>query len=664
MTDQVELDYERNVNRDYQRRIDIHEEQMQSLELEILRERNTLWSNGFRRSDTGNLSRLISGRVALAEESDGLPASFYVGPVHVQTEELLVVSFAAPVASLFFRGRQSSDRASTLVEGRRSFVGNNDDIIDYSDDIEGGRTPGEVFRRTEGASTVLEVPKAPVRAVRPTIDVPVRENATDGDAGALERLDGLRGKDAVIAALLAPRTGEQGSLLGTLQEDQYDIVSRDPRLPVIVQGNPGAGKTVIAVHRAAYLTHPGHDAGDRPGQGLPLSHVGVIGPTSEYVDLILSVPGRIGGGSVTVMSVDGLLAKLAGFTAGDSVDVAEAHESTVSTSESFAIALERVVDRFKEEWEGTWTLEILVGQLVGDNEAAEEYFVEANPEEGGRFADYLRQFSSFSDAKRHRQNMGWLAVVGIALGTAPQLDFDHLIVDEAQDLSPLVWHVLRSILRPGGGMSVFGDIYQRRNDFSWPTWSEVARSVPLGRPVDSDGLSDQDLATRSNFPVVELEVGYRSTVEIQEYANRILPRGERAVTALRHGPRPRVSRLKSTNMVGGVADRIEVIVEDFPDGVSAVIAPTQDLIQGIGDELRRRGWRIKAGTRERTFNNRRVALLLPDQARGLEFDGVVVVEPSRFPQQDGGLRVLYTSLTRANRVLEVVHSQALPRGLR
>ena len=155
MPDQDDLDYERNVNRKYQKRINVHQESMRSLERELNQLRNTLWNEGFKFSHTGNLSNLISGRVALSEESDGLNASFYVGPTFVEADDLLVVSFAAPVASLFFRGRQSSDVASSLVEGRRSFVGNKDDIVEYSDDIEDGKTSGEVFRRADGVSTYL-----------------------------------------------------------------------------------------------------------------------------------------------------------------------------------------------------------------------------------------------------------------------------------------------------------------------------------------------------------------------------------------------------------------------------------------------------------------------------------------------------------------------------
>ena len=59
-----------------------------------------------------------------------------------------------------------------------------------------------------------------------------------------------------------------------------------------------------------------------------------------------------------------------------------------------------------------------------------------------------------------------------------------------------------------------------------------------------------------------------------------------------------------------------------------------------------------------------IRLLSHDQARGLEFDGVVVVEPANFPSNEGRLGSLYTSLTRANKELVVVNHKALPSALR
>jgi len=59
-----------------------------------------------------------------------------------------------------------------------------------------------------------------------------------------------------------------------------------------------------------------------------------------------------------------------------------------------------------------------------------------------------------------------------------------------------------------------------------------------------------------------------------------------------------------------------------------------------------------------------IRLVTPDHACGVEFDAVVVVEPSAFPRNLGRFGPLYTSLTRANRELNVVHAQPLPDGLR
>ena len=668
MSDSEDLDYERNINLEYQQAVTARQESLAIIHQNFKLESKQLWNEGFKVSASVETTNVIAGRVSLVDGTDGLPPDFYVGPAYVEVDDLLIVSFAAPVASLFFKGRDSSDRDSSRLQGRRSFVAQGTDLVDYSDDLEDKRDSRLVFKRNKSLQLELEIPVAPSSVKRPTFEhvdesASVSKDAVLDDAQS-ERLDQLRGKEAVLTALEAPKTGELGSLLGTLQEDQFDIVTRDPRLPIIVQGNPGAGKTVVALHRAAYLTHSEHNRGQRRGQQLPLETVGVIGPTSDYVSHVLGTPGRVGGGKVAVMSIDGLLANLAGLSMSDPIDSTESHESSVSTSDRFAIALELVVQLFKDSYPGHLEIEIVVNQLVGDNDEAEDYFIEVDPEEGARYADFLRQFASWSDAKRHRQNAGWLAVVGLALGTAPQFNFDHLIVDEAQDLSPLMWYVLRSVLRPGGGMSVFGDINQRRNDFSWSTWDEVAVSVPLGLPADSQGLSELEVHSRSSFPIVELTVGYRSTIEIQEFANSILPVSERVTTALRHGPEPEVIKVSVKILVPTAVEWVEKMSLRYASGVSSLICPDQDFMQSLGDELRRLGWRTRPGTRERHKEGRRLSLLLPDQARGLEFDSVIVVEPGRFPGHTGGMRVLYTSLTRANQELVVLHSQALPKPLR
>jgi DNA helicase IV len=78
-----------------------------------------------------------------------------------------------------------------------------------------------------------------------------------------------------------------------------------------------------------------------------------------------------------------------------------------------------------------------------------------------------------------------------------------------------------------------------------------------------------------------------------------------------------------------------------------------------------RGWATSAHDPQLWEKDaKEVTVAVPDDARGLEFDAVVVVEPSEFPENFGRQGPLYTALTRANRELSVVHSNALPDGLR
>lgn len=83
--------------------------------------------------------------------------------------------------------------------------------------------------------------------------VGVDDDLLDGSAG-----DDLVGEGALLAALEERRTGRMGTAVATLQREQDDIVRAGARGALVVQGGPGTGKTVVALHRVAYLlfAHP------------------------------------------------------------------------------------------------------------------------------------------------------------------------------------------------------------------------------------------------------------------------------------------------------------------------------------------------------------------------------------------------------------------------
>ncbi len=109
------------------------------------------------------------------------------------------------------------------------------------------------------------------------VDDDVLDGSTEGE---------LVGEGALLAALDERRTGRMGTAVATLQREQDDIVRADARGALVVQGGPGTGKTVVALHRVAYLlfAHP----------RLARAGVLVLGPSERFLDYIGQVLPALG----------------------------------------------------------------------------------------------------------------------------------------------------------------------------------------------------------------------------------------------------------------------------------------------------------------------------------------------------------------------------------
>ncbi|UZN03869.1 RNA polymerase recycling motor ATPase HelR [Cellulomonas sp. S1-8] len=93
-------------------------------------------------------------------------------------------------------------------------------------------------------------------------------------------------QSAFIASLGASRSAQMRDVLGTLQADQDAIIRAASRTPLVVEGGPGTGKTVVAVHRAAYLLHSDPRLRDRHGRVL------LVGPHRPYLAYVAdALPG-------------------------------------------------------------------------------------------------------------------------------------------------------------------------------------------------------------------------------------------------------------------------------------------------------------------------------------------------------------------------------------
>ncbi len=637
-------------------------------ELKVTAPRNNIWTGrGPHASVSQRAVHPIYGRVALDPPDEDLTESFYIGTWYNDKDGVVVVSWAAPKAQLFFAGRDSTDELADDVRGRRSFVHRDLDLEDFVDDIEATADPSAVFNRS--AAATLSVPEAPAIArpqVRrasqpgrivdqaPILPTPERTSQDEApyeptdrrpDPGRTSagqvRQQPLRAEGAVRAVLERPRTGHLTSVLSTLQPDQYRMVTwPDDRL-LVVQGQPGTGKTIIATHRAAFLTHPERDG--RP----PLTRTLIVGPTDQYRSHVSGALGELGAAGVLVQSVPSLMRALVGISQKQEPE----QDQRLDTS----WALGRVVDqaardllrarRFAGHYEQDMTT--LVNELVADTEVHRSAI--GKSAERAELSSWLLALKSFDNAARHSHALPFLACAALATRTLRRSDrFDHIVVDEAQDVRPLEWRILLRLLDDGASMSLFGDMNQRRSDWSIASWASLVGELDL-------------LADTADFEPELLTTGFRSTRQILRFANQLLRAEERVVHSIRDGVEPRIEKVPAAESLGRTIEEADRLAKNHDPGIVAVISISP---KGVSDKLRSLGWSRGQLQHSWQRDSRTIIPLHPVLARGLEFDGVVVVEPGSFPQNLGREGMLYTSLTRATKELVVVHSKALPKGLR
>lgn len=197
---------------------------------------------------------------------------------------------------------------------------------------------------------------------------------------------------------------------------------------------------------------------------------------------------------------------------------------------------------------------------------------------------------------------------------------------------------------PSGSMTLVGDFGQASRAGSASGWDEV---LPL-------------LPTHAGARHVELSVNYRTPLEIMAVASRVLAVAAPDVAAPESvrasGRLPELVATSPDRVVAQVASCARRAVAR--DGTKAVIAPPErhaDIVAALADVGAQAGiLAIDAP----------LAVLGPVEAKGLEFDEVIVVEPADLVAPDRrGLRLLYVTLTRATQRLTVVHASPLPEAL-
>jgi DNA helicase IV len=208
------------------------------------------------------------------------------------------------------------------------------------------------------------------------------------------------------------------------------------------------------------------------------------------------------------------------------------------------------------------------------------------------------------------------------LDAAPRA-YGHVIVDEAQDLTPMQLRMVARRAREGA-LTILGDVAQATGAIRYSRWDEVLPHLPRG-----------DEAT-----IEELRHAYRVPREIMELAlpllDTIAPDVAPPISYRTGAEPPAIRRVEPEHLLAEAYREAERLAES--EGLLAVIVPEELAGDVPQDDL---------------WNG--VPVLTPRESKGLEFDHVVVVEPALIE-----LRELYVALTRPTKTLVVVHARPLP----
>jgi DNA helicase IV len=225
--------------------------------------------------------------------------------------------------------------------------------------------------------------------------------------------------------------------------------------------------------------------------------------------------------------------------------------------------------------------------------------------------------------------------------------FGHVIVDEAQELSPMAWRLLMRRC-PSRSMTVVGDVAQTSELAGTTTWEQVFEPYVAQR-----------------WKMVELTVNYRTPAEVMTVAADVLAAVDPALQPPRSvrsaGVAPWSLRVPPAALSAEVIAAVRLEAAEAGEGRVGVLVP-----EAREPELGRALVEAVPGAAvgEQPDLRNQVVLMTVRQAKGLEFDAVVVVEPHEIiAESPRGLSDLYVAVTRATRRLGVLHTADLPKVL-
>ncbi|GAA1268623.1 AAA family ATPase [Sphaerisporangium rubeum] len=597
---------------------------------------------------------------------------------------------------------------------------------------------------------------------------------------------GLVGEAALMAALRRGRTGRMGDVVATIQAEQDQVIRSGLAGALVVQGGPGTGKTVAALHRAAYLLYTHRDTLARRGvlvigpNAVFLRYIGQVLPSLGETDVVLTTVGEMFPGvrataadtpEAAVVKGDTRMADVVAAATRDRQrvpggDLEVLIDVRTSVRDGVEVAVERMALRIdhatcvrardraravrsphnvarklfvdtaltalahdearrldmppldaedlrharaalwsqppvRQALDALWpelTPARLVGDLLSDpallypaaragglreEEATALLRPPGSPWTAGDVPlldeaaellgeDDVTGRASARDAARDRREAERyaaevLTITGVGeteLVEAAELAdrtagdggerttadraaadrrwaYGHVIVDEAQELSAMAWRmVMRRV--PARSLTVVGDIAQTGSAAGARSWGEMLDPYVKGR-----------------WRETRLLVNYRTPAQIMAVATGVLravaPTQEPPVSVRDGDTPPRALRVPAADLPTMLPALVAEELTEIGDGRLAVLTPDARhleiaaLLPGA------------AATLTPDALDSPSAVLTVTQAKGLEFDSVIIIAPEEIlTQSPKGGQDLYVALTRPTRRLTVVHHAPLP----